>query len=108
MLANHIIIAKLLLFFRLLYKQSLVYLIILKSFEFLYRRVGTRVFRSAAISKRHNTVTLETADGISITICNFINSSRTHQNGFDSEVCNSLLLHYWLHDMTFILGIITV
>lgn len=51
-------------------------------------RVGIRVFRSAAISKRHDTVTLETADGISITICNFINSSRTHQNGFDSEVCN--------------------
>ncbi|KAL4596884.1 hypothetical protein ACB092_12G196100 [Castanea dentata] len=54
-------------------------------------RVGTRVFCSAAISKRHDAITLETADGINTTISNCINMSLTHQNGFASEVCNHFL-----------------
>lgn len=57
-------------------------------------RLGVRVFSSAAISKRHNGTTLETTDGINITISGFINRSRTRQNGFPSEVCNHFLLGF--------------
>ncbi|RVW59948.1 Protein embryo defective 1674 [Vitis vinifera] len=48
-------------------------------------RQGIRVFSSGAIAKRHDATTLETADGITITIVGFLNKSRTHQNGFPSE-----------------------
>lgn len=50
-------------------------------------RLGIRVFCSSAVSKRHDTVTLETVDGITITVSGFINRSHTLQNGFPSEVC---------------------
>ncbi|XP_058202259.1 uncharacterized protein LOC131316825 isoform X2 [Rhododendron vialii] len=48
----------------------------------------TRAFFSAAIAKRHDTVTLETTDGITIKINGFINRSDTAKNGFPSEVGN--------------------
>ncbi|KAF5452016.1 hypothetical protein F2P56_027057 [Juglans regia] len=57
-------------------------------------RVGVRIFCSAAISHRHDATTLDTMDGIKITISGFINRSRTHQNGFPSEVCNRFLLGF--------------
>ncbi|KAL5781076.1 hypothetical protein ACOSP7_006105 [Xanthoceras sorbifolium] len=60
--------------------------------------LGVRTFGSAAIVKRHDTTTLETADGITVTINGFINRSRTHLNGFPLEVCNHFLLgfpYYW-------------
>ncbi|XP_059434196.1 protein EMBRYO DEFECTIVE 1674 [Corylus avellana] len=57
-------------------------------------RLGVRVFSSAAISKRHDATTLETTDGINITISGFINRSRSCQNGFPSEVCNHFLLGF--------------
>ncbi|KAH7858003.1 hypothetical protein Vadar_018921 [Vaccinium darrowii] len=49
---------------------------------------GTRAFFSAAIVKRHDTVTLETTDGITITLIGFINRSLTAENGSPSEVVN--------------------
>ncbi|KAH9727776.1 spliceosome protein-like protein [Citrus sinensis] len=55
------------------------------------RSQEVRAFCSAAIAKRHNTTTLETADGITITLSNLINRSRTNQNGFPSQVCNRFL-----------------
>ncbi|KAF3457962.1 hypothetical protein FNV43_RR02624 [Rhamnella rubrinervis] len=58
------------------------------------RRVGVRVFTSAPISKRHCATTLETTDGLTITICGLINRSHTHENGFPSEVCNHFLLGF--------------
>ncbi|KAF3455441.1 hypothetical protein FNV43_RR00068 [Rhamnella rubrinervis] len=57
-------------------------------------RVGVRVFTSAPISKRHCATTLETTDGLTITICGLINRSHTHENGFPSEVCNHFLLGF--------------
>lgn len=61
-------------------------------FVFSYdRRLGVRVFCSAAISKRHSATVLETVDGIMITVGGCLNRSRTHQNGFPSEVCSFLL-----------------
>ncbi|KAK2641806.1 hypothetical protein Ddye_023573 [Dipteronia dyeriana] len=60
--------------------------------------IGKRALRSAAIVKRHDTTTLETADGITVTISGLINRSRTCLNGFPLEVCNYFLLgfpHCW-------------
>ncbi|KAK3204476.1 hypothetical protein Dsin_018522 [Dipteronia sinensis] len=60
--------------------------------------LGVRALHSAAIVKRHDTTTLETADGITVTISGLINRSRTCLNGFSLEVCNHFLLgfpHYW-------------
>ncbi|PSS35701.1 Protein EMBRYO DEFECTIVE like [Actinidia chinensis var. chinensis] len=57
-------------------------------------RQGIRSFRSATIAKRHDTVTLETADGITITIIGFINRSLTLENGFPSEVCNHFIFGF--------------
>lgn len=71
--------------------------IVLKFFLYLYRRVGVRIFYSAAISHRHDATTLDTLDGIKITISGFINRSRTHQNGFPSEVYNSSLISSFLY-----------
>nr|GMD20766.1 protein EMBRYO DEFECTIVE 1674 isoform X1 [Ipomoea batatas] len=45
-----------------------------------------RIFHSAAISKRIDTVTLEAVDGIVIVVSGCINRSRTIQNGFPFEV----------------------
>ncbi|PON74952.1 SANT associated [Parasponia andersonii] len=47
--------------------------------------LGVRAFSSAPVSKRHSGTVLETADGITVTICGLINMSRTHQNGFPSK-----------------------
>lgn len=58
--------------------------------------LGVRVFSSAEISKRHTATVLETADGIMVTVTGFLDRSRTHQNGFPPEVCNSLLCAYVL------------
>ncbi|KAA8531364.1 hypothetical protein F0562_006073 [Nyssa sinensis] len=58
---------------------------------------GIRAFQSAAIIKRHDTVTLETVDGITVTLSGFINRSLT-QTGFPPEVCNHFLFgfpYYW-------------
>ncbi|KAF3457416.1 hypothetical protein FNV43_RR02074 [Rhamnella rubrinervis] len=57
-------------------------------------RLGVRVFTSALIAKRHCATTLETTDGITITICGLINRSHAHENGFPSEVCNHFLLGF--------------
>ncbi|XP_047340379.1 protein EMBRYO DEFECTIVE 1674 [Impatiens glandulifera] len=46
------------------------------------------VFFSAAISKRHDMVTLETIDGFTVTLTGSINRSATRNNGFSVEVCN--------------------
>ncbi|KAK2997056.1 hypothetical protein RJ639_024912 [Escallonia herrerae] len=54
-------------------------------FEY-HRKLGIRVFGSAAIAKRHDPVTLETVDGITIKISGFINRSHAQQNGFPSAV----------------------
>ncbi|XP_059653562.1 kinetochore-associated protein KNL-2 homolog isoform X2 [Cornus florida] len=55
---------------------------------------GIRAFRAAAIAKRHDTVTLETVDGITVTLSGFINRSLTLQSGFPSEVCNHFLFGF--------------
>ncbi|KAH7521396.1 hypothetical protein FEM48_Zijuj07G0028600 [Ziziphus jujuba var. spinosa] len=57
-------------------------------------RLSTRVFISTPVSKRHCATKLETADGITITVCGLINRSRTLQNGIPSEVCNQFLLGF--------------
>ncbi|KAK2971026.1 hypothetical protein RJ640_025800 [Escallonia rubra] len=49
-------------------------------------KLGIRVFGSAAIAKRHDPVTLETVDGITIKISGFINRSHAQQNGFPSAI----------------------
>lgn len=59
-----------------------------------HRGQGTRAFFSAAIVKRHDTVTLETTDGITITLIGFINRSLTAENGSPSEARDPLSLHY--------------
>ncbi|GMI71453.1 hypothetical protein HRI_000814600 [Hibiscus trionum] len=61
-------------------------------------RQGQRVLCSAAIAKRHDATTLETADGITVAISGFINSSRTLENGFPPKVCSHFLFgfpHDW-------------
>ena len=63
------------------------------------RRLGIRVFHSAPILRRYNDVTLETADGIIVTICGTINRSRMLRNGFTQEVligCIWLFFFYGL------------
>lgn len=67
-------------------------------------RQTIRAFYSIAIAKRHDTVTLETADGITITITSFINRSITLENGFPAEVSN-LLFTFLFHILT--LNVIT-
>ncbi|KAF5733870.1 putative Kinase interacting family protein [Tripterygium wilfordii] len=57
-------------------------------------RQEARVFCSAEISKRHDTTTLETMDGITVTISGFINRSRTHSNGFPLEICHNFMLGF--------------
>ncbi|XP_019163841.1 PREDICTED: protein EMBRYO DEFECTIVE 1674 isoform X2 [Ipomoea nil] len=57
-----------------------------------------RIFHSAAISKRIDTVTLEAVDGIVIVVSGCINRSRTIQNGFPFEICNHFCVgfpYYW-------------
>ncbi|KAG6741394.1 hypothetical protein POTOM_054628 [Populus tomentosa] len=52
--------------------------------------VGTRLFCSAAIVKRHYTTILEARDGITVTLSGFINRDRAHENGFSFQVCYHL------------------
>ncbi|XP_075089060.1 uncharacterized protein LOC107814538 isoform X2 [Nicotiana tabacum] len=61
---------------------------------FLEGRPDDRLFTSAAITKRHDTVTLVTVDGITILVSGLINRARTLQNGFSSEVCNQFLIGF--------------
>ncbi|CDY23812.1 BnaA01g21630D [Brassica napus] len=56
-----------------------------------------RLFSSAAISTRHDSTTLETSDGLTVSISGFINRSRSFQNGFSSEDCNRFLLGFPYH-----------
>ncbi|KAM5570085.1 hypothetical protein ABKV19_017213 [Rosa sericea] len=58
------------------------------------QRPAIRTFSSAAISKRHTATILETTDGIIVTLCGFLNISRTSQNGFPPEVYNRYLLGF--------------
>ncbi|KAM7472680.1 hypothetical protein LguiA_010863 [Lonicera macranthoides] len=53
---------------------------------------GRRDFRSEAISKRIDTSTIETVNGITINLIGFIDAPRTRKNGFPSEVCH--LFHF--------------
>lgn len=50
-----------------------------------------RHFKSAAIVKRHDAVTLQAEDGITIVITNGINIFRSLENGFPCEVCSRFL-----------------
>lgn len=45
------------------------------------------MFVSAAVIKRYDVFSLETADGICVMISGFINEQRTLENGFAAEVC---------------------
>lgn len=45
-----------------------------------------RVFSSSPILRRHDVFTLETTDGIYVTILGLINKTRTEENGFPFEV----------------------
>ncbi|CAN6917423.1 unnamed protein product [Brassica oleracea] len=56
-----------------------------------------RLFSSATISTRHDSTTLETSDGLTVSISGFINRSRSLQNGLSSEVCNRFLLGFPYH-----------
>ncbi|XP_010470274.1 PREDICTED: protein EMBRYO DEFECTIVE 1674-like [Camelina sativa] len=53
-----------------------------------------RLFSSGTILKRHNSVTLESVDGITISIGGFINRSLSIENGVSEEVCNRFLLGF--------------
>ncbi|GMI96405.1 hypothetical protein HRI_003309800 [Hibiscus trionum] len=57
-------------------------------------RQGQRVLCSAAIAKRHDATTLETADGVTVAISGFINTSRTLENGFSPKVCSHFLFGF--------------
>ncbi|XP_010524136.1 PREDICTED: protein EMBRYO DEFECTIVE 1674 [Tarenaya hassleriana] len=68
---------------------------------------GVRLFSSGAISKRHDSTTLETVEGITVSISGLINRLRTLQNGFSFEVCSHFLMGfpwYWEHYATLSCG----
>ncbi|XP_052477286.1 kinetochore-associated protein KNL-2 homolog isoform X3 [Gossypium raimondii] len=57
-----------------------------------------RLFTSAPIVKRHDALTLQTADGICVCIRGFINKQLTIENGFSSEVFTHFFIGfppYW-------------
>ncbi|KAL1538913.1 hypothetical protein AAHA92_27600 [Salvia divinorum] len=59
---------------------------------------GIRCFSSAPIVKRHDAVTLETDDGITLMVHGYLNRSRTLENGFSQEICDHFLIgfpYYW-------------
>ncbi|CAK8539351.1 unnamed protein product [Lathyrus sativus] len=59
---------------------------------------GERVFVSTVIVKVHETNVVETQDGIIVGFRGFINSSRSFQNGFSSQVCQRFSIgfpHSW-------------
>ncbi|CAK7338864.1 unnamed protein product [Dovyalis caffra] len=49
-------------------------------------KIPVRVFHSAAITKRHDVFTVETADGFTVIIQGYINRKLTVENGFSSQV----------------------
>ncbi|TKW03753.1 hypothetical protein SEVIR_7G063300v4 [Setaria viridis] len=51
------------------------------------RNVAGRVFRSAAIGRRHDQHAIETEDGYKIQIGRLLNVPRTRDNGFPEKVC---------------------
>lgn len=59
-----------------------------------HRGVGTRLFCSAAIVKRHYTTILEAKDGITVTLSGFINRDRAHENGFSFQICDRFQLGF--------------
>ncbi|KAL6277878.1 hypothetical protein ACE6H2_021479 [Prunus campanulata] len=63
------------------------------------RKEGARrVFSSAPIAKRFDVFTLETVDGICVSIKGFINKQKSTENGFPSEVFSHFLFGfppYW-------------
>lgn len=54
------------------------------------RRYASREFHSTKIVKRHGCTTLETSDGFIVSLCGFINKSRSLENGYSTEVCTAL------------------
>ena len=54
------------------------------------RRYASREFHSTKIVKRHGCSTLETSDGFIVSLCGFINKSRSLENGYSTEVCATL------------------
>ncbi|CAI0417926.1 unnamed protein product [Linum tenue] len=64
---------------------------------FAARPLGTREFCSAPIVERHDSITLETADGITVILGGMINRLRTLQNGFPVSVCNLFVLGFPPH-----------
>ncbi|XP_050220518.1 protein EMBRYO DEFECTIVE 1674 [Mercurialis annua] len=62
-------------------------------------RLGEIVFFSSTpICRRIDATTVETTDGITITVSGMLNRSRTHQNGIPFKVCNLFQLgfpHHW-------------
>ncbi|KAJ4866177.1 kinase interacting family protein [Raphanus sativus] len=56
-----------------------------------------RLFSSATISTRHDSTTLQTSDGLTVSISGFINRSRSLQNGFSPQLCNRFLLGFPYH-----------
>ncbi|XP_011026370.1 PREDICTED: uncharacterized protein LOC105126999 isoform X2 [Populus euphratica] len=64
-----------------------------------HRGVGTRLFCSAAIVRRHYATILETKDGVTVTVSGFINRDRTRENGFSFQICEHFQLGFpysWL------------
>ena len=57
------------------------------------RKKPVRVFHSAAITKRYDVFTLQTADGVTVLLQGYINRTLTVENGFPSQV---FFLHIFL------------
>ncbi|XP_062184707.1 uncharacterized protein LOC133888464 [Phragmites australis] len=58
------------------------------------KRRAVRVFKSAAISRRYDYFTIETADGNLIKIGRLLNIPQTRDNGFPQEVCECFELGF--------------
>jgi SANTA (SANT Associated) len=54
---------------------------------YLNRKNSEIPFTSAPIVKRHDTFTLEAADGLIVKVEGMINQTNTQNNGFSLEVC---------------------
>ncbi|KAH9613091.1 hypothetical protein KSS87_001479 [Heliosperma pusillum] len=61
------------------------------------RRYAAREFHSAKVVKRHGATMLETCDGFLISLCGFINKSRTQENGFTSDCEGAITLRNSRH-----------
>ncbi|XP_057539937.1 protein EMBRYO DEFECTIVE 1674-like isoform X2 [Amaranthus tricolor] len=67
------------------------------------RRYASREFHSTKIVKRHGCSTLETSDGFIVSLCGFINKSRSLENGYSTEVCRDFIYGFpynWEHYAT--------